>query len=141
MRRAREPGGQIFPDISTEESRHSIAAVLPDVRELVRQQSGRGRGAGGDSAIAGRSEKHATPEDDRVRSGDGRQETREAAPVKPGAEELVLERGEKAVGDFRRDAHSGDSVMRGLRFARRTPGTYDPKSDRRSEAICFNSTV
>lgn len=102
MRRAGDPGPQIFPDVAAEESGHPVAAVLPYVRELVRQKRGRFGGAVGDCAVGGHSEEDASPEDDRVRAGDRRQDACEATAVKSGAEELVLERGEEAVGEGNR---------------------------------------
>jgi hypothetical protein len=102
VRGARESRGQVLPNVAAEESGHPVTAVLPHVRELVRQERGRGGGAVGDRAVGGRSEEDASPEDDRVRARDRRQDACEATAVKSGAEELVLERGEEAVGEGNR---------------------------------------
>lgn len=102
VRGPREPRRQVLSDVAAEESGHPVSAVLAHVGELVSEESGCCGGAARDRAFGGRPEEDASPEDDRVRAGERRQDACEATAVKSGAEELVLERREEAVGEGNR---------------------------------------
>lgn len=99
--------------------------VLTNVRELVREESPRGGVAALDRLPRVRREKDPPPERNRVRSGHGRQDPGEPSGVEARAPKLAVEFGEETLRDRGRD-----------RNARQLP-----KSERRSEAICFSSTL
>lgn len=122
---AGEARPQVFTDVASEERRHAVSPVLANVGELVREQPLAGGSVLFDRVAGMRSEENPAPEDDRVRSGKCRQEAGEESCMQSRAPDLELEFTERALRE------------RGWnRNARQLP-----KSGRRSDAICFNSTL
>lgn len=127
MGQSGEPPSDVLPEISAEERGHSVVSVLAHVGELVCEEIRGGVRVRFERAVRRRREEDLPAEDDRMRARQRREEPREAPRVEPRETQLVLEAVLEPIRDFRRDA-------RGAR-------TYDPKSERRSEAICFSSTL
>jgi len=74
---------QVLADVASEKGGDAGTPVLPHVRELVREESGR-FGRCRQNFRPGRArEKHAAAEDDRFDAGDCRQNPRERAVVDP----------------------------------------------------------
>ena len=122
---AGEARPQVFADVASEERRHAVSPVLANVGELVREQPSAGGSVLFDRLAGMRSEENPAPEDDRVRPGKCRQEAGEASRVQSRAPDLELEITRETLGERGRN-----------RDARQLP-----KSGRRSDAICFNSTL
>jgi hypothetical protein len=122
---AGEARPQVFADVASEERRHTVSPVLANVGELVREEPPGVGSVPFDCLACVRREENPAPEDDRVRSGDRRQEPGDAPRVKSRAPDLALEFTDKVLRERGRN-----------RDARQLP-----KSGRRSEAICFNSTL
>ena len=122
---AGEARPQVFPDVASEERRHTVSPVLANVGELVREEPPAGGSVPFDRFACVRREENPTPEDDRVRSGECRQEPGEASRVQSRAPHFELEFTEKALRERGRNRETRQL----------------PKTGRRSDAICFKSTL
>jgi hypothetical protein len=145
VRQAGEPPPEILPEIPAEERGHSVASVLAHVRELVREEIRGGIRVRFESAVRRRREEDPPAEDDRMGARQRGDEPREASGMEPRETQLVLEAVPEPIRDFGSDARRADTPGPRLKSLSAVRGAnaadYDPKSERRSEAICFSSTL
>jgi hypothetical protein len=104
VREPGEPPPEVLPEIAAEERGHSVAAVLPDVGELVREEFRRGIRVPFESAVRRRREEDSPAEDDCMGVCERREQPREASGVDPRATQLHIEAVPELIRDFRRDA-------------------------------------
>ena len=120
------PPSQVLTQVPSEKRGGAQPAVLPDVRELVRQEWRGLRPCRKDALLRSSGEKDAAAEDDRVGAGERRQDPREPSAMKACPRDLGGETAPKALRQLGRDP-----VSQG----------YEPARLFRSDTICFRSTL